>query len=566
MHVVAGSREEPSKIEERKIASATTDANPPEAELNAIYDDKSDKRRVTGPIEYAIDGKDETAWGIEIGPGRSNVPRKAVFVLETPVEHSGGASLTLKLKQNHGGWNSDDNQNNNLGRFRFSVTDAVGAEADPLPAHVRTILNIPAEKRSPAEQVSVFGHWRTTVPEWKEAKDRIEALWREHPSGGAQLVLHERSEPRPSHMLQRGNFLKPGDAVTPGVPEFLHPMTGESDGNAPRLTATSTTGDSVDDVLPTRLEFARWLADRRSPTTARAIVNRIWQTYFGTGIVATSEDLGIQSETPSHPELLDWLAVELMDRGWSIKTLHRRIVTSAAYRQTSTISPELLERDPYNRLAARGPRVRVEGEIVRDVALAASGLLTRRMGGPSVHPPAPDFLFVPPASYGPKTWKEDQGADRYRRALYTFRFRSVPYPTLEAFDTPNGDASCVRRARSNTPLQALVTLNEPLFVECAQSLALVAVRASGDDRERLHTAFRRCLTRAPSPQEEELLLKFLDRQKQRFADGQLNPWDLAPGSAEEPPPMPEETSPAELAAWTALSRVLLNLDETITKE
>jgi hypothetical protein len=203
---------------------------------------------------------------------------------------------------------------------------------------------------------------------------------------------------------------------------------------------------------------------------------------------------------------------------------------------------------------------------VRDVALAASGLLTRRMGGPSVHPPAPDFLFVPPASYGPKTWKEDTGADRYRRALYTFRFRSVPYPTLEVFDTPNGDASCVRRARSNTPLQALVTLNEPLFVECAQSLALFAVRSSGDDRERLHTAFRRCVTRAPSPQEEELLLTFLDKQKQRFADGQLNPWDLAPGSAEEPPPMPEGTSPADLAAWTALARVLLNLDETITKE
>jgi hypothetical protein len=288
--------------------------------------------------------------------------------------------------------------------------------------------------------------------------EELTALWREHPEGSSQLVLRERRDLRPTHILTRGDFLKPGTPVTPGVPAFLHPL--------PK------------DAPPTRLTFARWLVDRRSPTTARSIVNRVWQAYFGQGLVPSSEDLGKQSETPSHPELLDWLAVEFMDRGWSLKTLQRTIVTSATYRQSSAVSPELLSRDPYNRLLARAPRLRVEAEVVRDIALAASGLLNPKVGGPSVYPPAPGFLFEPPASYGPKNWYEDKDEDRYRRALYTFRFRSVPYPMLQTFDAPNGDFSCVRRARSNTPLQALVTLNEPLFLESARALALRTLEMS----------------------------------------------------------------------------------------
>src|SRR4030095_16693785 len=247
-----------------------------------------------------------------------------------------------------------------------------------------------------------------------------------------------------------GDFLKPGKQVSPGVPAFLHPLPQ----NAPA----------------TRLTFARWLVDRHSPTTARSMVNRMWQSYFGIGLVASSEDLGTQCETPSHPDLLDWLAVEFMERGWSLKAMHRLIVNSATYRQVSRVTQDLYARDPYNRLLARGPRVRVEGEVVRDIALAASGLLNPKVRGPTVYPPAPAFLFVPPASYGPKIWHESAGEALSRRALSTFRYRSVLYPMLQTFDTPNGDTSCVRRARSNTPLQALTTLNEPLFLESAQAL------------------------------------------------------------------------------------------------
>src|SRR6267142_2462764 len=187
--------------------------------------------------------------------------------------------------------------------------------------------------------------------------------------------------------------------------------------------------------------------------------------------LCTPEDFGLQSEKPSHPELLDWLAREFMDHGWHVKDIHRLIVNSATYKQSSRVTPELYEKDPQNRLLARGPRFRVDAEIVRDIALAASGLLNAKIGGPSVFPPAPAFLFLPPASYGPKIWKEETGADRYRRALYTFRYRSVPFPMLQIFDAPNGDISCVRRTRSNTPLQALTTLNEPLFLESARALA-----------------------------------------------------------------------------------------------
>jgi len=296
-------------------------------------------------------------------------------------------------------------------------------------------------------------------------------------------------------------------------------------------------------------------------------VNRIWQAYFGTGIVATPEDLGRQGEPPSHPELLDWLAVEFMERGWSLKNLHRLIVTSATYRQSSSLTPELQQRDPYNRLLARGPRFRVDAEVIRDITLAASGLLNSKIGGPSVFPPASDFLFVPPASFGPKNWTVSTGPNRYRRAIYTFRFRSVPYPMLQAFDAPNGNVSCVRRARSNTPLQALTTLNEPLSMEAARSLAMLVLKEGGAaDKERLAYAFRRCLARTPTSQETDELLQLLNRQIERFTDGELNPWNVAASDPDKPVPLLKGTTMEQLAAWTIVSRVLLNLDEAITKE
>ncbi|MEZ6072200.1 MAG: DUF1553 domain-containing protein [Pirellulales bacterium] len=335
------------------------------------------------------------------------------------------------------------------------------------------------------------------------------------------------------------------------MPAFLNPLTAE---DGPR----------------DRLAFARWLVARDAPTTARAIVNRVWQAYFGTGLVGTPEEFGSQGEAPSHPELLDWLAVELMDGGWSLKSLHRQIVTSAAYRQSSVVVPEYAELDPRNRLLWRGPRGRIDAELVRDVALAASGLLSRDVGGPSVYPPAPEFLFQRPASYGPKNWYADEGSDRYRRGLYTFRYRSVPYPALDAFDAPNGDSACVRRSRSNTPLQALTTLNEPLFYECAQALALRTVREAGSsDQQRLDYAFRRCLTRAPRDDESRVLLDLLAQQRAELGgagDVEATAWQIAVADVEKKPVLPADTSPVDLASWTLVCRVLLNLDETISKQ
>jgi len=545
--VDAAAADAPKKITKVKFARATADINLPEKPLASIYDDRSGKRRLTGPVEYAIDGKQDTAWGTDAGPGRRNQPRKAVFTAQTPISNPHGTVLTFHLTQNHGGWNSDDNQNHNLGRFRLSITTAANAVADPLPQGVRDILSIPAEKRTPLQTATVFSYWRTTVPEWREANAKIEELWKQHPEGSSQLVLESLKEPRATHMLKRGDFLKPDRPVGPGVPAFLHALPV--------------------DAPPSRLTFAKWLVDRKSPTTARALVNRVWQSYFGTGIVSTSEDLGSQSETPSHPELLDWLAVEFMERGWSLKALHRLIVTSTTYRQASKVTPELYARDSQNRLLSRGPRFRVEAEIVRDVALAASGLLDPRVGGPSVFPPAPAFLFSPPTSYGPKIWKEATGSDRYRRALYTFRYRSVPYPALQNFDAPNGDYSCVRRTRSNTPLQALTTLNEPLFLECARALAWRTVREGGaSDKQRVCYAFRRCLGRAPTEHESSALLSLVEKETRKFADGKRNPWELAADKPEKPPQLPSGVTASQVAAWTVVSRVLINLDETITKE
>ncbi|HYP12414.1 MAG TPA: DUF1553 domain-containing protein, partial [Bryobacteraceae bacterium] len=349
-----------------------------------------------------------------------------------------------------------------------------------------------------------------------------------------------------THRRARGYYLQPGKQVQPGVPKFLHPLPEGAE--------------------PNRLTLAKWLVDRRSPTTARSIVNRIWQTYFGEGLVSTAEDLGMQSQPASHPELLDWLAVELMENGWSLKHLHRLIVTSATYQQASHLNETLLSKDPMNRLLARSPRLRVDGEAVRDITLAASGLLNGKVGGPSVFPPAPAFLFEPPSSYGPKNWHENTDADRYRRGLYTFRFRSVPYPMLQVFDTPNGDASCVRRARSNTPLQALVALNEPTFIEASKALALQTLEHGGPtDAERVTYAFRRVVSRKPTLEERAELIRFLGKQRSRIAQGWLSAPDLLLWK-DAPEKLPAHVTPAQAAAWTTLARTLFNLDEAITKE
>jgi hypothetical protein len=556
------SAKEPGKKQKVKFARAAADYGNPVRELEKNFDDKSGKSRVTGPVSFAIDGKDDTAWGIDAGPGRRNVPRVAVFVPEKPVELPDGGTLHFNLKQNHGGWNSDDHMNNNLGRFRLSVTDAPGIDDfQLLPPLVLQALAIPPEKRTAAQAETVFAHWRGIVPEYRELNDKIEALWKQWPTGSTSLVVQKRDEPRETHVLKRGNFLKPGEEVTAGVPAFLHKLPAGADGS--------------------RLTLARWIVDKKSPTTARAFVNRVWQAYFGTGLVSTPEEFGTQGEKPSHPELLDWLAVEFMeptkptdrcpwafdDTPWSIKHLHRLIVTSATYRQSSRVTPELLAKDPYNRLLARGPRFRTDGEIVHDIALSASGLLNPKIGGPSIFSPAPAFLFQPPTSYGPFVWDEAKGEDRYRRALYTFRRRSTPYPALTVFDAPIGEAACVKRARTNTPLQALTGLNETIFVECARALGKRAILEGGTtDPERLTYAFRLCVARKPTADELAVLSGLLEKSRKRFGPGGANAAEVATGEKQPKNGPPAGLIYPEWAAYTLVARVLLNLDETVTKE
>jgi hypothetical protein len=571
------SAKEPGKRVKVKFIKALSDVEQPERELEKNYDDKSGKKRVTGPVALAIDGKDDTAWGIDVGPGRRNVPRVAVFVPEKPIELPDGGTLHFTLKQLHGGWNSDDHMNNNLGRFRLSATlDEV--TLPPLPPLVAQALAVSSEKRTPAQSETVFAHWRTTVSDHKELKElneKIEGLWKQWPEGATSLVSQKRDDPRDTFLLKRGNFLRPGEKVVAGVPAILHQLPRDADNS--------------------RLTLAKWIVDKKSPTTSRAIVNRVWQAYFGTGLVNTPEEFGTQGAKPSHPELLDWLAVEFQDptptpprRGeglappslegkgdgglgrpqpWSLKHLHRLIVTSATYRQASRVTPELLAKDPDNRVLARGSRFRADAEVVRDIALSASGLLNPKIGGPSVFTPAPLFLFKPPASYGPFEWAEAQGEDRYRRALYTFRRRSTPYPALTVFDSPIGEASCVKRTRSNTPLQALTGLNETIFVECARALGKRAILEGGaTDAERLTYAFRLGVSRKPTADELAVLSALLEKHRKRFAAGEASAAEVATGEKEPKAKPPAGASYSDWAAYTLVARVVLNLDETVTKE
>jgi hypothetical protein len=316
---------------------------------------------------------------------------------------------------------------------------------------------------------------------------------------------------------------------------------------------------------PPRLAFARWLVDRRSPTAARVAVNRVWQSLFGTGLLEAPEDFGVRAAQPAQPEVLDWLALDFMEHGWSQKHLIRTIVTSATYQQDSRITPELLERDPANRLLARGPRFRADAEVVRDIALFTGGLLEEKLGGRSIYPPVPPSFFA--ESYIPMDfWNTATGKERYRRSLYVFRRRSLPDPVLASFDAPTGDTACVRRERSNSPLAALASLNEITFVEAAQALALRIVNEGGaTDAERAAYGFRLCTARQPESHEIAQITGLLDSRRARLRDGWLSARTIAFGQTEKLPPLPANVTPNDVAAWTVAARVLLNLDETLTK-
>ena len=345
--------------------------------------------------------------------------------------------------------------------------------------------------------------------------------------------------PRPTRILPRGNWLRDeGELVSPGMPSFLGPTAIEK---------------------PSRLDLARWMVSRDNPLTARVEVNRMWQELFGKGIVRTSDDFGTQGDKPTHPELLDWLAAELQQNGWSRKQLAKTIVMSATYRQSSKARNELLNRDPENLLLARQSRLRLPAELVRDAALSASGLLDTGIGGKSVRPPLP--AGVAELGYANSVkWKESTGPDRYRRGLYIHFQRTTPYPQLMNFDAPDSNVACTRRGRSNTPLQALNLLNDPVFLEAAQGLALRTLKEGiGNFGDRLDYSFETCLSRKPSQKEKERLGKYFDQQFGILKKESNSISSLLPL-------VPEGTDPAEAGAWVGVSRVLLNLDEFITRE
>jgi hypothetical protein len=362
-----------------------------------------------------------------------------------------------------------------------------------------------------------------------------------HPDQFTAMVLKEKDVPTKSHVLIRGDYLRPGAEVSPETPSVLPPMPKEKH------------------EIPNRLHLARWLVSEQNPLTARVTVNRMWQQYFGRGLVKTSEDFGTQGEKPSHPELLDWLATEFIRQRWSMKAIHRLIVTSATYRQSSHVSPKLRELDPENILLARSSRFRLEAEIVRDIALTVSGLLNPELGGPSVFPPQPPGISE--SSHRKLIWPAVTGGNRYRRGIYTFWKRGAPYPSLLVCDAPTADTNTVRRNRSNSPMQALTTLNDEVYFEAAQHLALrILKEAPHNDPARLRYAFQLCLAREPDVFETGLLKTTLQ--------GYLDKYDANPNAAK---PMllstvPEDISPVSYAAWYGVARVLLNLDETITRE
>lgn len=421
-----------------------------------------------------------------------------------------------------------------------------------LPGPVQVAYDMPFEKRDAANKKTIEEYYRRSEEARRDFPplDTIAKLREIEPRIPTTLVMRERTEKRRTHVHRRGDFLDPGEEVVPGTLSVLHPLPSGV-------------------TNPTRLEFAKWLVDPANPLTPRVIVNRHWQQLFGLGIVETENDFGAKGAPPSHPELLDYLALAFVESGWSVKELHRLIVCSATYRQSSSrlgmdgaTAARVATVDPDNKWLWRQNRLRVEAEIVRDMALATSGLLTRKIGGPSVFPPQPEGVFE--FTQDPKPWNVTVGEDRYRRGMYTHFWRSSPYPALMVFDAPNGNVTCTRRLRSNTPLQALTLANDEQFLECARGMAERILRDGPPDPvERVGYAFQVALSRPPSDLESVRLSELVQQQRSAFASTAN-----AAETFTQPSPLPvsAQWDRNELGAWTAACRVLLNLDEFVTRE
>jgi hypothetical protein len=500
------------------------------------------------PVAKAIDS-DATAksgWGIFPQTGKSHV---AVFQLTQPIRTDVNGSLTVTLNQSFG-------SEHTIGRFRLAVTQSpqpLGA----VPSHIGEILAIGAEQRTSDQVDELARYYRSVAPELQALRMQITRLERELKELDklVPLIPVMRDLPadkrRTTHVLLKSNFLLPGDPVDPVVPAIFPPMP--------------------DDLARNRLGLARWLVSPDNPLSARVAANRFWSQLMGSGLVETEEDFGTQGSAPSHPELLDWLALEFMEplgaatneaQTWDVKRLIRQIVTSATYRQSSKGSRVGSSIDPDNRLLSRGPRQRLEAEMVRDQALALAGLLSRKIGGPSVYPPQPAGLWRA-AFNGERTWATSSGEDRYRRGVYTFWRRTVPYPSMATFDAPSREICTVRRLPTNTPLQAFVTLNDPVYVEAAQALARRIAQEGGTTLEqRAAYGLQLCLCRPPTGEQVAELVELVRTEAMHFQQDNGGARDLA---ASPDGRLPDGVDMAELAAWTVASNVLLNLDGVLSK-
>lgn len=527
-------------LNEFKLYSQPTDGSG-EKQPIAISEARADFFQYPyGPAGALVE--DRNGWALLPRVGERHV---AVFKLKDPLVDLDSLTLTIEMKQQYGGART-------IGRFRLSLTDQDRqVEFDAISNRMIKILRTPPTERSEQQLAQLTDYYALFDPgllelEKKEVAHRDTAPPDPRTSTRAQVVV-ERGNRRQTQVHIRGDFLRPGEKVETGTPSIL-----------PELKTRNS--------QPDRLDLANWLLDEDHPLTARVAVNRVWQQYFGRGIVATGHDFGTQGDPPSHPELLDYLAHRFRESGWQVKALHRLIVTSATYRQSSHARPDLKEVDPLNTWLARQNRLRVEAEIVRDLALAASGLLDKTIGGRSVRPPQPKGLDKLGYADSVK-WVTSEGADRYRRGLYTFFQRTVPYPMLMTFDAPDSNVSCTVRDRSNTPIQALALWNDPVFVECAQALARRTLNQApiGSERDRVgdrvRHAFQLCLSRDPDREELADFVSLHDTLL-KYYDGQAEAAQQAVGAG----PQPKAVSPAELAAWVGISRALMNLDEFITKE